>query len=58
MNSFCVMNKGGGKKKKRHMPHHLFAQRLYSTIHSYLASLANHKLPNKIWTIREKQSEK
>jgi len=33
---------GGGKKKKWHVLHHLFAQRLYSTIHLYLASLANH----------------
>ena len=32
---------GGGRKQKRHVPHHLFAQRLYSTLHSCLASLAN-----------------
>ena len=35
---------GGGRKQKRHVPHHLFAQRLYSTLHSCLASLANFKL--------------
>jgi len=31
----------GGGKSKRHVPHHSFAQRLYSKLHSYLASLAN-----------------
>ena len=36
--------RGGGRKEKRHVPHHLFDQRLYSTIHSYLATLANCKL--------------
>ena len=34
---------GGGRKQKWHVLHHLFTQRLYSTIHSYLASLANCK---------------
>ena len=33
---------GGGRKQKRHVPHHLFAQRLYSTLHLCLASLANY----------------
>ena len=37
--------RGGGRKEKRHVPHHLFDQRLYSTIHSYLATLANYNLP-------------
>ena len=36
--------RGGGRKEKRHVPHHLFDQRLYSTIHSYLATLANYNL--------------
>jgi len=41
-NELLLHNKrGGGMKKKQHMPHHLFAQRLYSTIHSYLTSLEN-----------------
>jgi hypothetical protein len=31
----------GGGKRKRHVPHHSFAQRLYSKLRSYLASLAN-----------------
>jgi len=31
----------GGGKSKRHVPHHSFTQRLYSKLHSYLASLAN-----------------
>ena len=31
----------GGGKSKRHVPHHSFAQRLYSKLHLYLASLAN-----------------
>ena len=33
--------RGGGRKEKQHV-HHLFDQRLYSTIHSYLATLANY----------------
>jgi len=31
----------GGGKRKRHMLHHSFAQRLYSKLRSFLASLAN-----------------
>ena len=34
---------GGGKKKKQQVLHHLFNQRLYSMIHSYLTTLANQK---------------
>ena len=41
--------RGGGRKEKRHVPHHLFDQRLYSTIHSYLATLANYNFYMSQW---------
>jgi len=31
----------GGGKRKQHVPHHSFAQRLYSKLCSFLTSLAN-----------------
>jgi len=38
----CDERDGGGKRKQ-HVPHHSFAQRLYSKLHSFLASLVNLK---------------